>query len=49
MTLEQIEQEAYIAACEQVGPNAIDFDDVRERIEVELINKHYPDLMDGNE
>ena len=49
MTLEQIEQEAYIAACEQVGPNSLEFDAVRERIEVKLINEHYPDLMDGNE
>lgn len=47
MTIEEIEQEAYIAACEQVGPNASDFEDVRERIEVKLINEHYPDLMEG--
>lgn len=49
MTLEQIEQEAYIAACEQVGPNSPEFDDVRERIEMKLINEHYPELGDGNE
>lgn len=49
MTLEEIEEEAYIRACEEVGPNASDFEDVRERIEMKLINEHYPDLMDGNE
>ena len=46
-TLEEIEEEAYIAACEEVGPNAIDFEAVRERIEVKLINEYYPDLMEG--
>lgn len=49
MTLEQIEQEAYFQACEQVGPNSPEFNDVLERIEMKLINEHYPDLKDGNE
>lgn len=47
MTLEEIEEEAYIAACKEVGPNSPEFDAVRERIEVKLINDHYPDLMEG--
>lgn len=48
MTLEEIEEEAYIAACEQVGPNASDFEGVRERIEMKLINEHYPELGEEN-
>lgn len=45
-TLAEIEEQAYEIACELDSPNSIDFDDLLERIEVDLINEHYPSLMD---
>ena len=37
MTIGEIEELAYIEACELVGPNALEFDALRERIMEELI------------
>jgi len=46
ITLDAIEDEAYIAACELVGPNAYNFDAVQERLIDEAIAKHNADLDD---
>ena len=37
MTFEEIEELAYIQACELVGPNAPEFDALLERITEELM------------
>ena len=37
MTLEEIEELAYIQACELVGPNALEFDALLERITEDML------------
>ena len=43
MTIGEIEELAYIRACELVGPNAPEFDALLERITEELMHEHLPE------